>query len=78
LSGKIAAGGGMLKPSIGDERMKLTPPKVITFIIAVILVVLGLIGKLAPSTPILGANNSFWFVFAGFVLLALGNLFKGL
>ena len=57
--------------------MKLTPPKVITFWIAVILGVLGLIGVLAASLPLIGAY-SFWFLFAGFVLLVLGLLVKGL
>jgi hypothetical protein len=57
--------------------MKLTPPKVITFWIAVVLGVLGLIGYLAPSTPLIGPYN-FWFVFVGWLLLVLGLLIKGL
>lgn len=57
--------------------MKLTPPKVITFWIAVVLGVLGLIGAVAPSVAVLGAN-AFWFAFAGLVLLVLGLLVKGL
>ena len=57
--------------------MKLTPPKMITFWIAVVLGVLGLIGKLAPTTAVIGPN-AFWFVFVGFVLLVLGLFVKGL
>jgi hypothetical protein len=57
--------------------MKLTAPKMITFWIAVILGVLGLIGKLAPTTAFIGPN-AFWFVFVAFVLLVLGLLVKGL
>jgi hypothetical protein len=57
--------------------MKLTPPKMITFWIAVVLGVLGLIGALAPSAPIIGAF-AFWFLFVGFVLLVLSLLIKGL
>ena len=57
--------------------MKLTAPKMITFWIAVVLGVLGLIGKLAPSTAIVGPN-AFWFAFVAFVLLVLGLLVKGL
>ena len=56
--------------------MKLTPPKVITFWIAVILGVLGFLGTLT-AIPLVSAN-AFWFVFAGFVLLVLGLLVKGL
>ena len=57
--------------------MKLTAPKMITFWIAVVLGVLGLIGKLAPTTAVIGPN-AFWFVFVGFVLLVLGLFVKGL
>jgi hypothetical protein len=56
--------------------MKLTPPKVITFVIAVILAFLGLLGytkSLAIVEP-----YSFWLLFAGFVLLAIACLVKGL
>jgi hypothetical protein len=56
--------------------MKLTPPKVITFWIAVILGALGFIGKLT-TVPLVSAYD-FWFLFAGFVLLVLGLLVKGL
>jgi hypothetical protein len=56
--------------------MKLTPPKVITFWIAVVLGVLGFLGKLT-TIPLVSAYD-FWFLFAGFVLLVLGLLVKGL
>jgi hypothetical protein len=56
--------------------MKLTPPKMLTFWIAVILGVLGFIGKLV-AVPFVSAN-SFWFLFVGFVLLVLGLFVKGL
>ena len=56
--------------------MKLTPPKVITFWIAVILGFLGFFGHLT-AIPLV-TENDFWFLFAGFVLLVLGLLVKGL
>jgi len=56
--------------------MKLTPPKVITFWIAVILGVLGLIGKVATVAVL--STYAFWLVFAGLVLLVLGLLIKDL
>lgn len=55
--------------------MKLNEPKVITFWIAVILVVLGIIANLA-TIPVL-SGIAFWLVVVGFVVLVLGNLLKG-
>jgi hypothetical protein len=56
-------------------NMKLSPPKNITFWVAVLLAVLGVLGALGVS--VLGGFQ-FWLVLAGFVVLALGNLLKGL
>lgn len=56
--------------------MKLSKPKVVTFWIAVGLALLGL---LASQGIIAGlAAYALWLVVAGFVLLALANLMKGL
>ncbi len=55
--------------------MKLSPPKQITFIIALILAVLGVLALLA--IPAL-SGVSFWLVLVGFVVLALGSLLEGL
>jgi hypothetical protein len=52
--------------------MKLSEPKVITFWVAVILGVLGIIGYFLFPT------YAFWLVLAGLVVLVLGNLLKGL
>jgi hypothetical protein len=60
----------------GDITMKLSAPKVITWWIAVILGVLGLLGHLA-IVPALG-TYAFWFVAAGLVVMALGTLIKDL
>jgi hypothetical protein len=56
--------------------MKLQKPKVITFWVAVILVVLGVIAQLA-TIPVL-SGIAFWLVVVGFIILALGNLLTGL
>lgn len=56
--------------------MKLSRPKDLTWWIAVILGVLGILGSIA-SIPFISAY-AFWFTAAGFVLLALATLFKGL
>jgi hypothetical protein len=54
--------------------MKLSKPKNITFWLAVILAILGVIGY-AGAVPAL-ATYAFWLVVIGFVVLALGNLIK--
>jgi hypothetical protein len=56
--------------------MKLTPPKQITFWISVLLAVLGLIGALVPSVPVL-KDYQFALVFFGYVVLFLGLTIKG-
>jgi hypothetical protein len=54
--------------------MKLSEPKVITFWIAVLLGLIGLIAFFLPSLTM----YSFWLLLVGFVLLVLANLVKGL
>ena len=56
--------------------MKLSPPKNVTWWIAVILGVLGLLGTFITIPVVTGA--AFWFVFAGFALLALATLVRDL
>ncbi len=56
--------------------LRLNPPKVVTFWIAVLLVAIGVIAVVAPIASLVG--YSLWLVVAGFVLLALGNLLEGL
>jgi hypothetical protein len=66
-----------IKNKKGNEVMnlKLSAPKEITFWIAVILAVLGVLA----NQGIIGglAGYSFWLVVIGFIVLALGNLMKG-
>ncbi len=56
--------------------MKLHAPKVIVFWIAVVLAAVGFLSFLG-IVPI-EASTGVWALFIGFVLLALGNLLKGL
>ena len=56
--------------------MKLTAPKNVTWWIAVILGILGFLGQVGVLSFV--AAYAFWFVFAGFVLLALATFFKDL
>lgn len=57
-------------------NLKLSEPKVVTFWIAVILAVLGVLASQGMLSGL--SSYAFWLVVAGFVLLALGNLMKGL
>jgi hypothetical protein len=56
--------------------MKLTPPKMLTFWIAVVLGALAFIGALV-TIPFV-STYAFWILFVGFVLLVLGLIVKGL
>ncbi len=54
--------------------MTLTPPKVMTFWIAILLGVIGVIAFFVTSLN----PFAFWLVLAGLVVLALGLVIKGL
>jgi hypothetical protein len=56
--------------------MKLSRPKESTFIVAVILAVIALLGMVTPIP--FATQYAFWILVIAFVLLALGNLYKGL
>lgn len=62
--------------------MKLSAPNALIFILSLVLVVVGLIGKLQPdllaALPPQVVANYFWFVVGGFGVLTVGVLFKGL
>ena len=56
--------------------MKLSAPKNLTWWIAVILGVLGLLGNFM-TLPVVG-GMSFWLLFLGFAILALATAMEGL
>jgi hypothetical protein len=56
--------------------MTLNAPSQVLFVISLILAILGLIGYFVPAIAILAAYT-FWWVLAGYVVLAAGCLFKG-
>ncbi len=55
--------------------MKPSAPKKLIWAIALILGIIGIIGHFVSIDFI--SQNQFWFVVAGFVLLAIGTTFKG-
>jgi hypothetical protein len=57
-------------------KLKLSAPQEITWWIAVIIGVLGILGHLA-KIPFVSAND-FWFVAVAFVLLAIATYVKNL
>ena len=58
------------------RALRLNPPKLVTFWIAVLLALIGVIATVAPIASL--AGYALWFVVAGFVLLAMGNFLEGL
>ncbi|MBV8850136.1 MAG: hypothetical protein JOZ16_11195 [Methylobacteriaceae bacterium] len=61
---------------------RLTPPRIITFAVSLILV-LATIASLYTRLPIVGAYlnsapHRFWIAIAGYVVLMLGVLLRGL
>ncbi len=59
--------------------MRLTPPKKVVFIIALVLAVVALLATLLPTVVVLSAiaPYAFWVALAAWALLAAGNYFKG-
>jgi hypothetical protein len=62
--------------------VKLSVPKMWTFIIAVILWLIGLIGAFVPAInnvfTIADFGAAFWIGMLGGLILAIGNLFDGI
>ena len=56
--------------------MTLSAPKQVTFIIAVVLAVVGLLAAIVPLGPLTGL--SLWIILIGFVVLAAGCLLADL
>ncbi len=56
--------------------MRLSPPKNVTWALAVLIGLLGIVGS-QFSIPYV-SDYDFWLVVAGFGLLVLGTLFRGL
>lgn len=56
--------------------MRLRAPRTITFLISLILVALGIIAQLGAVDALDGYG--IWLVLAGYVILALGTMLKGL
>jgi hypothetical protein len=58
------------------EIMNLTAPKNVTFLIAIVLAVLGLLAALVPLGALSGM--AIWILLLGFIVLAASVLLPGL
>ena len=58
--------------------MRLNPPTIFVFLISLILVGVALASKLVLALPEYFPHQQFWLVVAGYVVLVLGNLIRGL
>ena len=56
--------------------MNLSPPTTAVFIISVVLAVLAIIGTFV-AIPVISAN-AFWVAIIAYIILAAGNLFRGI
>ena len=57
--------------------MKLNAPTKIVFIISAVLAILALLPMIGVAIPVIGVHTT-WIALAGYVVLAAGNMFKGL
>ena len=55
--------------------MNLSPPTTAVFVISLILAVLAIIGTFV-AIPLISAN-AFWVAIIAYVILAVGNVFRG-
>ena len=55
--------------------MNLSPPTTAVFIISLILAVLAIIGTFV-AIPLISAN-AFWVAIIAYIILAVGNVFRG-
>jgi hypothetical protein len=58
--------------------MKLTPPKMLTWVIAFVLAVVGILMYIGTFTFAFLAPYTFWLVVVAYALLAIGTMFKGI
>lgn len=58
--------------------MRLTPPKMVTFVVSAIAILLGIL--MDPQIGLIGGyeNLAFWLLAGGGVLLSIGVMFEGI
>jgi hypothetical protein len=56
--------------------MNLSPPTTVVFVVSIILAALAIIGKFAVIPFV--TEHGFWVAVAAYVILAIGNIFRGL
>jgi len=67
----------MSKGKGGESAVRLTPPKNVTWTLALLLLVLGVLAK-QMALPFGLSAYAFWLVVASSVLLVVACLFKGI
>jgi ABC-type transport system involved in cytochrome c biogenesis permease subunit len=67
------------RPAISSfwrKTMKLSAPKMLTFLVSIIVAAVGVIGYVGKISAL--DNVNFWLVLIGMLILVAGNLIKGL
>ena len=59
----------------GGLIMSLSAPTTIVFVISIVLAALAIIGKFMPIPFI--TDQGFWVAVAAYIILAIGNIFRG-
>jgi hypothetical protein len=57
--------------------IRLNQPRVITFLVALVLAIVALVVGKGPKVDVL-TDNALWIALASWLVLALGNVLKGL
>lgn len=55
--------------------MSLSPPTTVVFVVSIILAALAIIGQFV-AIPFI-TENGFWVAVVAYVILAIGNIFRG-
>jgi threonine/homoserine/homoserine lactone efflux protein len=71
-----ASHGSRLRELYEGLSMNLSAPKVVVFLISLIIVLLAIVSRYTAIPQI--TPNAFWVAIVGYVLLALGVTMKGL
>ncbi|MEL6288295.1 MAG: hypothetical protein AAFQ42_02850 [Pseudomonadota bacterium] len=59
--------------------MRLNPPTIFIYMISMVLVTIAVISQVGIyQVPFMFPNQSFWFAVFGYVVLAVGNIVRGL
>jgi hypothetical protein len=57
------------------DKIRLSAPTMPVFLVSIVLAILALVGHITPAGIL--TTQKFWIAIAAYVVLLIGNLFKG-